>query len=68
MAKFCTNCGMKLTNGASFCQNCGVKVELPAEPFTQTEPLIPPQTIQPEQVPPTIEQPFQQPQVQPMAS
>ena len=32
LAKFCTNCGNKLEEGASFCTNCGTKVEGEHEP------------------------------------
>lgn len=43
MAKYCTNCGVKLIKGTGFCKNCGTKVEtppiqvIPQEPIQQQE-------------------------------
>jgi len=64
MAKYCTNCGKKLTARAAFCQNCGTKVESSEIPVSQQE-TIPPQPLQQQQAPPPIPQPDQQP-VQPI--
>lgn len=53
MAKFCSNCGASLNDGARFCNDCGAQTESPAQE-------------QPQQAQP-VGQPQAQPYIQPQA-
>lgn len=43
MAKFCTECGAKLSEGATFCTECGAKVPADKKPGTEAPPQSAPQ-------------------------
>ena len=55
----CTQCGAELKPGAKFCENCGAKVSVP-QPAAQPA-AVPPPPVQPTQAAPPPPQPAQTP-------
>ncbi|MFT4144439.1 MAG: zinc ribbon domain-containing protein [Mobilitalea sp.] len=48
MAKYCSKCGVMLTEGAAFCSSCGARVELSEPPVQPTNQYQFQQTVLPQ--------------------